>query len=247
MRLTLKAWTASGAKASASSSSASVFVVIKLCRVLGAAGRLGDFDQTAQDFIGVGGGVARQPCRGRREPRAEHAQTHGANIERIAVFFEKALLLVIEKSEGSGMHRERRALVRWRRFDPVRNRNPCGDGRPLRQHEPRDFAGRFVANATARDKPCAHPERVEILRRFRLGAAESAAHDLVSSKRRRALRDGLCFRDGKKDRRAMPCHGNGADRLGQPLRAGHADRENRVDFLALDRPRDVRDARARPA
>ncbi|TPW00046.1 MAG: hypothetical protein USCAAHI_00504 [Beijerinckiaceae bacterium] len=40
----------------------------------------------------------------------------------------------------------------------------------------------------------------------------------------------------------MTRHGNGVDRLGQSIRAGDADSENRVDFPVLDRPGEFRDA-----
>ena len=83
---------------------------------------------------------------------------------------EKAFFFVIEKSEGARMHGESRALVGGWRFDAVRDRNPHGDGRPLRQQEPGQCADHFTAKAIARDKSCAHPEGIEIHRRFRLGA-----------------------------------------------------------------------------
>src|SRR6202035_6190312 len=96
------------------------------------------------------------------------AKTHRANIKSIAVFVEKGFFFVVEKSEGAGMHRESRALVGGWRFDAVRDRNPRGDGRPRRQQKPGQCADHFIAKAIARDKSCAHPEGIEIHRRFRL-------------------------------------------------------------------------------
>ena len=86
------------------------------------------------------------------------------------------------------------------------------------------------------------PRGYRILRRFRLGADERAAHYLDPFERRRALRDSLRLRDGKEDRLTVTGHGNRVDRLGQSFRAGHADGENRVDLLVFDRARKLRES-----
>ena len=183
----------------------------------------------------------RESCCNRREPRAEYAETHRADIKSIAVFVEEAFFLVVKKGKCAGMHRERRALVGSWRFDTVRNRNPRGDARTRRQQEPGQCTGRFIGKATPRDKSCAHPEGIEILRRFRLGAAERAAHDLDPFECRRTLRDRLRLRDGKEDRLATTSHRNRVDRLGQAFRAGCTDGKNRVDLIVFDRPRKFRE------
>ena len=112
------------------------------------------------------------------------------------------------------MHRESRALVGGWRLDAVRDRNPRGDGRPRRQQEPGQCADHFIAKAIARDKSCAHPEGIEILRRFRLGATKRAAHYLDPFERRRALRDSLGLGDGKENRLTVTGHRNRVDGLG---------------------------------
>jgi hypothetical protein len=60
------------------------------------------------------------------------------------------------------------------------------------------------------------------------------------------LRDSLRLRDGKEDRLTATGHGNRVDRLGQSIRAGHADGENRVDLLVFDRARKLREGQGYP-
>ena len=106
--------------------------------------------------------------------------------------------------------------------------------------------GRLIAKAIARDKPRAYPEGIKIFWRFRLGAAERAAHDLDPFERGRALRDSLRLRDRKEDWLTVTGRGNCVDRLGQSFRAGHADGENRVDLIVLDRARKLREGQGYP-
>src|ERR1700724_3135254 len=75
--------------------------------------------------MGVRDPVPREPCRGRRQSGAEHAKTHRANINSIAVLIEKAFFFVEDTD-----------VCRWRptRADPLLSRSPYWWRRPRQTH-----------------------------------------------------------------------------------------------------------------
>src|ERR1700736_2767703 len=71
---------------------------------------LNKFNQTIKNSICVGSGLLLESGHSRCHCCAEHTEAHRANIKDIRILIEKALFLVVEKSEGTRMDRERRSL-----------------------------------------------------------------------------------------------------------------------------------------
>ena len=161
--------------------------------------RQGLFHQAIEPRIARDGHSAGE----RRKARHQYASDHRADVDQVAVFVEKALLLAVEEGGGAGMGRENLAFVGAGRFDVVGDRSRRGGGGAVGEDQPGHLSDYRTVEVVVSHEANGRADRFDVFRGPGGRAAEGAAQDFVLLQAGKLFGDGFRFanRERKRERR----------------------------------------------